>query len=87
MRYISYARICVYMDISKELPEEVKISWEDEKWFQPINYEHIPFRCRRCHEHGHLFQDCPLNAPVNPPKINKEETYVKGFAKVTRRKR
>jgi hypothetical protein len=25
-------------------------------------YEHTPFHCRKCHEHGHLFHDCPLNA-------------------------
>jgi len=29
---------------------------------QTIDYEHILFRCRKCHEHGHLFRDCPLNA-------------------------
>jgi hypothetical protein len=29
---------------------------------QTIDYEHIPFRCRKCHEHGHLFRECPLNA-------------------------
>ena len=29
---------------------------------QTIDYEHIPFRCRKCHEHRHLFRECPLNA-------------------------
>ena len=31
------------------------------------NYEHIPFHCRKCHEHGHLFQDHTLN---DPPKVD-----------------
>jgi len=26
-----------------------------------MDYEHIPFRCHKCHEHGHLYKDCPLN--------------------------
>ena len=31
-RYTSFARICVYLDLSKELPEAIKLSWEDEEW-------------------------------------------------------
>lgn len=38
-RYISYARICVYMDLSKELPEAIRLNWEDEEWIQPLDYE------------------------------------------------
>lgn len=43
MRYVSYTRICVYLDISKELPESIKLSWHDEEWLQAIDYEHILF--------------------------------------------
>lgn len=45
MRYVSYAWICVYLDISKELLVSIKLSWQDEEWLQDIDYEHIPFRC------------------------------------------
>ena len=55
--YTSYAQICVYMDLSKELLEAIKMTWEDEEWMQTLYYKHTPFRCHRCHEHGHLFQD------------------------------
>jgi hypothetical protein len=61
-RYTSYARICVYMNIAKPLPGSITLEYHDEDWSQTIDYEHIPFRCRKCHEHGHLFRDCPLNA-------------------------
>ena len=61
IKYISYARICIYLDISRDLPDGIKLTWEDEEWFQEIYYEHISFRCRRCHEHGHLFRDSPQN--------------------------
>ena len=57
MRYVSYARICVYLDISKELPASIKLSWHDEDWIQDIDYKHIPFHYRKFHIHGHLFQD------------------------------
>jgi hypothetical protein len=61
-RYTSYARICVYLNIAKPLPGSIILEYHDEDWTQTIDYEHIPFRCRKCHEHGHLFRECPLNA-------------------------
>ena len=45
-RSTSYARICIYLDISQDIPDEIDLTWEDEDWFQAIDYEHIPFRCR-----------------------------------------
>jgi len=49
------------MDLSGALPDEVILEVFDEEWVQTVDYEHIPFRCRKCHEHGHLFKDCPLS--------------------------
>jgi hypothetical protein len=60
-RYKSYARICIEMDVSGALPEAISLQFKDEEWIQNINYKQIPFRCRRCHEHGHLIMECPLN--------------------------
>jgi hypothetical protein len=60
-RYTSYARLCVYLNIAKPLPGTITLEYQDEDWAQTIDYEHIPFRCRKCHEHGHLFRECPLN--------------------------
>jgi hypothetical protein len=61
-RYTSYARICVYLNIAKPLSGSIILEYHDEDWTQTIDYEHISFRCRKCHEHGHLFRECPLNA-------------------------
>jgi hypothetical protein len=63
-KYTSYERICIYMDISKALLGSVTIEYQDEDWIQTIDYEHIPFHCRKFHEHGHLFHDFPLNSPT-----------------------
>ena len=64
-RYTSYAKICIYLDISQDLPDGIELSWDDEDWFLAIDYEWIPFRCRRCHKHGHLFKYCPQNKIKN----------------------
>ena len=60
-RYTSYTRICVYLNIAKPLPGSITLEYNDEDWSQTIDYEEIPFRCRKCHEHSHLFRECPLN--------------------------
>ena len=43
-KYISFARIYIYLDISRDLPDGIELTWEDEEWFQAIDYEQIPFR-------------------------------------------
>jgi len=48
------------MDVFGALPEVVKLEFHDEFWLQQMDYEQIPFRCRICHEHGHLIRECPL---------------------------
>jgi hypothetical protein len=83
-KYTSYARICVYMDISKALPGSVTLEYQDEDWQQTLDYEHIPFRCRKCHEHGHLFRDCPLNIQATKASEAKQKD---GFTTVTSRKK
>ena len=84
------ARICVYLDLSKELPEVINLSWEDEEWLQPIDYEQIPFRCRQCHEYGHLGQNFPwMEAKLAPSDPSKEKSGAApdGFTQVKNRKR
>lgn len=78
-KFTSYARICVYMDISGELLEGINLMWDDEDCFQTLNYEHVPFRCRCCREF-------PLATMAQGGKP-KEDKDAKGFTKVTGRKR
>jgi hypothetical protein len=60
-KYTSFARICIEMDVSGALLEAIFLEFRDDEWIQNIDYEEIPFRCRRCHEHGNLYRECPLN--------------------------
>lgn len=69
-KYTSFARICVEMDLFGALPDEVILEVFDEEWVQTIYYEHIPFRCRRCHECGHLLRDFPLSKAKEKNKTN-----------------
>lgn len=49
------------MDLSGALPDEIILEVFYEEWVQTVGYEHVLFRCHKCHEQGHLFRDCPLN--------------------------
>jgi hypothetical protein len=51
-----------------------------------IDYEHIPFRCHKFHEHDHLFRDYNLNVPPKSENVMQEKskggfTQVKGKGK------
>jgi hypothetical protein len=85
-RYTSYARINIEMDVSGALPEAISLEFKDEEWIQSIDYEQIPFRCRRCHEHGNLIKECPLNKKqeAENTKIQPDED---GFIKPNHRNR
>jgi len=85
-KYTSYARICVFMRLDKALPDSVSLSRDDYEWTQPLDYEHVPFRCCKCHALGHLFRDCPLNAKPQPPNPSDMQNQ-DGFTKVTNCKR
>jgi hypothetical protein len=49
------------MDVLGALLEAISLDFRDEEWIQSIDYEQILFRCRRCHEHGNLLREFPLN--------------------------
>ena len=54
----TFARILVEMDISKGLPEMLKLASPNGSWIQLLDYEGIPFRCKKCHKTGHLIACC-----------------------------
>ena len=75
------------MDLSKELPEAICMSWEDEEWLQTLYYQKIHFRCRRCQEYGHLFRDFSMNNPKVGWERREEDQKDQGFTKVPSHKR
>ena len=75
--FTSYAWIYVYMHIAKALSNDINLIHEDSDWVHLLDYEHVPFRCHKFHDHGHLFRDCPKNKPSKNPK--NEEKDAEGF--------
>lgn len=84
-RYTAYARICVYMHLAKVLLDSVSLWHEYFEWIQSIYCERVPFYYRKCHMHGHLFRDCPLNS-LTQPSGNSTPPDSDGFTKVAPRK-
>jgi hypothetical protein len=54
------ARILVNLNVREGLGEEMDLTWGDYTYSQKLDYENIPFRCRRCHQYGHLVKNCKL---------------------------
>ncbi|XP_059070653.1 uncharacterized protein LOC131860283 [Cryptomeria japonica] len=63
-KVIYYAQICVEVDLNNPLPDSMEICLESSSWIQQLDYETLPFRCRICHEYGHLQRRCPRNRSV-----------------------
>ena len=70
-KYTSFARICVEIELSGALLEEIILEVFYEEWVQMVDYEHIPFRCHKFHEYGHIFRDCMLNKEMNKSRSTK----------------
>lgn len=64
----AYARICVELDLSKGLPDQINLKINNIVWSQRLDYEYTTFRCRHCHQLGHLQNTCPSH----PAKKNKD---------------
>jgi hypothetical protein len=54
------ARILVNLNVREGLGEEIDLSWGSFTHTQLLDYENVPFRCRRCHQYGHLVANCHL---------------------------
>jgi len=66
------ARILVNINVREGLGEEVDLVFGPFHHTQKLDYENIPFRCRRCHEYGHLVEDCKLPLRIIKRKVPKE---------------
>jgi len=80
------------MKIIEPLPEFIELEYQDKVWQQHLDYEHISFWCKICHEYGHLYQDYPLNQ-LETPKTQAAKDLTKhwedseGFHEVQKKKR
>lgn len=48
--------ICVEVYLEEGLPEAIKLTVANWTHIQVLDYEKLPFKCRRFHGYGHFFQ-------------------------------
>lgn len=58
MEHTTFSRILVDIDISAPLPGDVVLMVGDRPWSQPLDFEGLPFRYKRCFSTGHLPSGC-----------------------------
>jgi hypothetical protein len=49
----------VEVDLEARIPEAIKLTIGSWTHYQKLDYEHLPFKCRNCQEHGHFQRNCP----------------------------
>ena len=54
------ARILVNINLREGLAESINLDWGLVIIPQILDYENVPFRCRRCHVYGHPVSECTL---------------------------
>lgn len=54
----TFARICVEMDLRKDLPQCIPLTHKDFKWTQCLFLKKTVFKCKVCHETWHLQNTC-----------------------------
>lgn len=74
------------LKFSLALPDAVSLYHDDFEWIQSIDYENVPFRCRKCHALGHIFRECPSNLKPST-SASSEKPNFDGFTKVNNRKK
>ena len=53
------ARIMIFLDTRDGLHDNLNMLFDGMMWQQILDYEGVPFRCRKCHEVGNLNKECP----------------------------
>ncbi|KAL2246374.1 UNVERIFIED_CONTAM: hypothetical protein Sindi_2905600 [Sesamum indicum] len=70
---LDFARVCVMLDVSSNLPKHIIIMTPDEEGGEipckiDVEYEWLPSKCTSCMALGHSAKDCVLNKPSKPIK-------------------
>ena len=61
----NYARILVDIDVSKGLLAKIILSYSKGSWTQSLDYEGLPFRCKKCFNTGHMVAKCEIGQSIN----------------------
>lgn len=67
------ARILVRLNPKEGLAESIRLEYGEYVFLQALDYEHLPFRCYRCHDYGHLAMECPMGNRRRRPQNSEEQ--------------
>jgi len=73
---LAMARILVYLDTRDGLVESYRFQLGTTILWQELDYDGIPFRCRRCHKVSHLYKSFPLVTGIRP---NPSRSFVAAY--------
>ena len=82
---LSFARICIEIDISKAPLEEIVIDIQGREFYQKVIWDRIPHYCQVCRHVGHSREACyangnkekPTRRDYNTPYVKRQQTDVK----------
>lgn len=79
----SLARVCVELDVSKELPQRIFIQTPSRVIMQNVEYEDLPKYCSSCYKLGHVISECGTENPTQPPLQESAPTEIMRSKKST----
>lgn len=78
---ISYARILIEMDVTRELPVRIKVLDPNRRIFeQEMEYDWVPAYCPQCLQVGHICKAMQKQPPAIAPKTkitNPKQAWIK----------
>ncbi|TYK26644.1 hypothetical protein E5676_scaffold313G002900 [Cucumis melo var. makuwa] len=72
-RRLSYARVCVELDVDSPMPAEITVNLRRANFIVTINYEWKPHKCKLCCAFGHSGGKCPINVDKSFKQLEEGE--------------
>lgn len=77
----TFTRICVEVDLSQGLPDNIILIQNNIQWTQPLDYENMTFWCCGCQQIGHLLSTFP-QAKKDTRRNKKQSQKPKGWQRI-----
>lgn len=74
---VSFARVCVEVNVDSELPQNFHIRCEDEVVEIRVEYQSIPAKCDNCRVFGHDTKNCITTQVAKLVQLQKETENAK----------
>jgi len=72
---LTCACICVEVDLEKGFLELIQLTLDDWQHIQLVDYEKLPFKCKKCHEYGNFTKNYPKHIVIEKVSQEKDEKW------------